>query len=268
MPDPRPAPAWTTAPCPWPASSRTPAGVSATRYSSDLISVGTPTLIDLLNQLVRHELATAQGQPELDAVAGARQVAARELLDLADPVAQRVAVAVQPPRGRLPLAVALDERLERAHQLAAVVALAALDRREQRLAEQPQRIGVLQREQQLERAQVAECRDAGFRPVAVGAELARLQRAARLVERAAGLPGHRGAAGAGRDGMAKGLLGLGRYAAGELEELVVEEPWQQRADVRALGGDQAADRLLEERFVDDLLAAGQVALPRGQDQRG
>src|SRR3954454_21933400 len=103
------------------------------------------------------ELAAPQGpaapraQPELDAIAGAGEVAPRQLLDLPDAVAQRVPVAVQAPGGRLPLPVALDERLERAHQLAAVVPLARLDRTEQRLAEQPQRVGVLQRQQELER---------------------------------------------------------------------------------------------------------------------
>src|SRR5881398_1530669 len=124
MPDPSPAPACTTTLWPCATSSRTPAGVRATRYSSDLISVGTPTLIDLLTG---HELTPAQREPELDAVAGARQVAPGELFDLANPVAQRVAMAVKAPGGGLPLPVALDERLERAHQLAAVVALAALD---------------------------------------------------------------------------------------------------------------------------------------------
>src|SRR5205823_5980808 len=81
-------------------------------------------------------------------------VAAGELLDLADAVAQRVAMAVQPPGGGLPLAVGLDERLERAHQLTAVVAFPAFDRAKQRVAVQAQRVGVLQREQQLEGAEV------------------------------------------------------------------------------------------------------------------
>src|SRR5438552_3713033 len=146
MPEPSPAPACTTTEWSWATSSRTPAGVSATRYSSDLISVGTPTLTR--SPLDGDQLAAAKGEPELDAVTGARQVATRELLDLANPVAQRVAVAVEPPRRGLPLPVALDEGLERAHELAAVMALAALDRTEQRLAEQPQRVGVLERQQE------------------------------------------------------------------------------------------------------------------------
>src|SRR4051794_23714005 len=45
MPEPSPAPACTTTEWPRSTSSRTPAGVSATRYSSVLISEGTPTFI-------------------------------------------------------------------------------------------------------------------------------------------------------------------------------------------------------------------------------
>src|SRR6185503_2975869 len=123
---------------------------------------------------------------ELDAVTRAREVAAGQLLHLAHPVAQRVAVTEQPPRRGLPLAVALDERLERAHELAAVVALVGLDRAERRLAEQAQRVGVLQRQQQREGSEVAVGGERAGR-VAVrgpgGAEHAGLQGAARLVER-------------------------------------------------------------------------------------
>ena len=70
----------------------------------------------------RDQLPRPQRQPELDAVPRGAQVAAGQLLDAADPVAQRVAVAVQLARGALPLAVLLDERLERADQLVAVLA--------------------------------------------------------------------------------------------------------------------------------------------------
>src|SRR3954447_16259204 len=143
--DPEPAPCCTSTSWPRSTSSRTPAGVNATRYSSVLISVGTPTFMGVSNlswvgTVSVHELAAAQRQPELDAIAGAGEVAPRQLLDLADAVPQRVAMAVQPPRGRLPLPVAFDERLERAHQLAAVVPLTGLDRTEQGLAEQAQRV--------------------------------------------------------------------------------------------------------------------------------
>src|SRR4051794_6683990 len=62
------------------------------------------------------ELASAEREPELDAVARAGEVASGELLHLAHPVAQRVAVAEQPARCGLPLPVALDERLEGADE--------------------------------------------------------------------------------------------------------------------------------------------------------
>src|SRR3954447_11385420 len=141
--DPEPAPCCTSTSWPRSTSSRTPAGVNATRYSSVLISVGTPTFMGVSNlswvgTVSVHERAAAQREPELDAIAGAGEVAPRQLLDLADAVAQRVPVAVQAPGGRLPLPVALDEGLERAHQLAAVMPLARLDRAQQRLAEQPE----------------------------------------------------------------------------------------------------------------------------------
>src|SRR4051812_45709010 len=98
MADPSPAPAWTTTSCPASASSRTPAGVSATRYSSVLISVGTPTRTNSSSD----ELAPSQREPELDAVAGVREVTPGQLLHLADPVAQRVAGAGKRPSGTSP----------------------------------------------------------------------------------------------------------------------------------------------------------------------
>src|SRR4051794_21526876 len=242
--DPSPAPCWTTTSCPRSASSRTPAGVSATRYSSVLISVGAPTFMGVgpFSGFLGSgdELAAAQRQPELDAVAGAAEVAARQLLDLADPVAERVAVAVQPPCRGLPLPVALDERLERAHQLAAVVPLAVLDRPEQRLAEQAQRVRVLEREQQLERAEVAVRRDTRLArrlraAVAVrvdgdaGAQRARLERAARLVVGAAGVAGgHRAARAGGRGGADRRGHPLQDPLA-DVEQLVVLVARQQRA---------------------------------------
>src|SRR4051794_7976990 len=194
-----PAPAWITTSWPCSLSSRTPAGVSATRYSSILISVGTPTFNAGSFRWSGGELAPAKGEPEVDAIASGVEGAARELLDAADPVAQRVAVAVELPRRLLPLAVALDEGLERAHQLAAVGALPLLDGREDRVAEQPQGVVVLEREQELEGAEVAVGRKAGGRgavAVAADRQLARLERAARLVEGAPQLAGGGGAPGA------------------------------------------------------------------------
>ena len=123
-----------------------------------------------------------------------------QLLDAADPVAQRVTVTEERLRRPLPLPVALDEGLERAHQLAAVGALGVLDRREDRVAEQPQRVVVLQREQQLEGAEVAVGgQRAAPVAVAVDGQRARLQRAARLVEAAPQLGRRDAAAGARRE---------------------------------------------------------------------
>src|SRR4051812_33458170 len=184
---------------PWSESSRTPAGVSATRYSSVLISVGTPTF--KARSFLVDELAPAQGEPEVDAVPRGVQGASRQLLDAADPVAQRVAVAVELARRLLPLAVALDERLERAHQLAAVRALPLLDGGQDRVAEQPQRVVVLQREQELEGAEIAvggQQRRPGAVAALVARQRPRLQRAARLVERAAQVAGRRRAPSARR----------------------------------------------------------------------
>src|SRR4051794_41191735 len=103
--EPSPAPACMHTLWPRSVSSRTPDGVSATRYSSALISVGTPTFTSGPRSVVMglpDDLAPSQGEPELDAVAGGRQVAPGELFDLAHAVAQGVAVAGQPPGGPPP----------------------------------------------------------------------------------------------------------------------------------------------------------------------
>src|SRR3712207_3943533 len=86
MDEPSPAPACTTTSWPCSTSSRTPAGVSATRYSSVLISVGTPTFMRVPLS-VGDQLSPAQREPEVDAVARGVQRAAGELLDAADAVA-------------------------------------------------------------------------------------------------------------------------------------------------------------------------------------
>src|SRR3954454_3684004 len=136
MAEPSPAPPWMRTSWPRSASSRTPDGVSATRYSSVLISVGTPTFMGVLSSLVQ-QFPAAQGEPEVDAVARRVQRAAGQLLDPADPVAERVAVAEELLGRPLPLPVALDEDLERAHELPAVGSLADLDRRQDRITEKP-----------------------------------------------------------------------------------------------------------------------------------
>src|SRR5215212_5950169 len=96
-----------------------------------------------------HELAPTAREQEVDPVAGGVERPPGQLLHPPDPVAERVAMAVELARGPLPLPVALDERLERAHQLPAVGALALLDRGEDGVAEEAQRVVVLQRQQKL-----------------------------------------------------------------------------------------------------------------------
>src|SRR6187431_288219 len=72
MADPSPAPCCTRTSCPWSTSSRTPEGVMATRYSSVLISVGTPTFMDLSSRRVGddhamrlHHVHRGSGEPLL-----------------------------------------------------------------------------------------------------------------------------------------------------------------------------------------------------------
>src|ERR1700736_3581584 len=65
-----------------------------------------------------------------------------------------MSMAVEAPGGPLPWPVLLDEGLQRPHQLTTIVALAGFDRREDRVAEQPEGLVVLEREQQLKRAEV------------------------------------------------------------------------------------------------------------------
>src|SRR6201999_3601211 len=76
------------------------------------------------------------------------------LLHTPDPIAQRVPVAVEPLGGPLPLAVLLYERFQRSHQFTSIVSFSGLDGPEDRVTEQPQGLVVLQRQQQLERAQL------------------------------------------------------------------------------------------------------------------
>src|SRR5918995_5796883 len=152
--EPTPAPAWRITSWPCSTSSRAPAGVSDTRYSSVLISVGTPTFMRLASSLSRNQFSSSQRQPELDPVARVRQVPPGQLFHPPDPVAQRMPVAVKLACRPLPLAVLLDERLERADQLVAVLAGRVLERAQHAVAVEPQRVVILQRQQQLERAQV------------------------------------------------------------------------------------------------------------------
>ena len=156
-------------------------------------------------------------------------------------------------RRPLPLPVALDEGLQRAHQLAAVGALGVLDRREDRVAEQPQRVVVLQREQQLEGAEVAVGgeRRAEASPLSASARASSAQRASWKPRRRSAERDRAPGAGGQR------LAGLARHARvharGEREQLVVVGGRQQRAQEAPGGGDQPAAGLLAHRPRERLL---------------
>src|SRR4051812_23313243 len=132
-----------------------------------------------------------------------------------------MAVAEQLPRDPLPRAVALDEGLQGAHELAAVGALALLDRGEDGVAEQAQRVVVLEREQELEGAEVAVGREPpGARAVAVAVlapDRQRLERAARLVVGAARAGGRGGPPRPAGGGAAAGGPPAGPRRLGERE---------------------------------------------------
>src|SRR4051812_37290381 len=92
-------------------------------------------------------------------------------------------VAEELARGALPLPVLLYEHLERAQELVAVFAAAVLERPEHAVAEEPQRVVVLERQEELERAEVAVGGDVRVAvPVRWWRERRGLERAARLVE--------------------------------------------------------------------------------------
>ena len=181
---PTPAPDWMNTSWPCSTSSRTPAGVSATRYSSVLISVGTPTFIAALLLGSSHVTSSRARSASQNSIRSrALEVAPRQLLDPPDPVAQRVAVAVELARRALPLPVLLDERLERAHQLVAVLAARVLERAEHAVAVEPQRLVVLEREEELEGAEVAVRGDRRRRGRSASAAASSAQRASWKVRR-------------------------------------------------------------------------------------
>src|SRR5215207_1855746 len=76
--------------------------------TSQFVTLGTPAA---------EHVGSLEGEPELDPVGGRVQVAAGQLGDPADAVAQGVAVHGQGPGGRLPVAVVLEERPQAGHQL-------------------------------------------------------------------------------------------------------------------------------------------------------
>src|SRR5215211_8148381 len=77
--------------------------------TSQSVTLGTPA---------PEHVGGLEGEPELDPVGGRVQVAAGELGDPADPVAQGVAVHGQGPGGLLPVAVVLQVRPQAGHQVA------------------------------------------------------------------------------------------------------------------------------------------------------
>ena len=110
------------------------------------------------------QLVRAQRQPQLQPVAGVGRAAAGQRLDLADPVAQRVPVDAERGGGVGPAAVGLDVGRERLDQRRAVAGVVGAQRAEHRLAVELHAALVAEREQELDRAQVAE-RGHGRRPV-------------------------------------------------------------------------------------------------------
>src|SRR5205807_627309 len=131
---PSPAPAWITTSWPCTDSSRTPAGVIATRYSSDFVSVGTPTLIpasfllphDAVPGLAQH---VAQDGVDLLELLGVRDERGREL---DHGVAAVVGAADQATAVELAGEEAAQERLRllRVERLLRVAVLDELDRLE------------------------------------------------------------------------------------------------------------------------------------------
>src|SRR5205807_1043552 len=140
------------------------------------------------------------------------------------------------------------------HQLTAVVSLAGLDRAQDGVAEQPQRLVVLEGEQQLEGAELAVGRDLRAwrrraRAVSVagrgvGAQRYRLQRTARLVKAPARLAAGHGASGTDPNGRVELVGHVAGHALTQGEQLVLLGPGHERAGEVGGGGDQTAGGLL------------------------
>ena len=160
-------------------------------------------------------------------------------------------------RCALPLPVALDERLQRAHQLAAVGALGLLDRGQDRVAEQPQRVVVLQRQQQLEGAEVAvggERRRRSPLPLTASARASSAQRASwKPRRRSPGATVRPAPAGSGSPALARDAR---VQPLGEREQLVVAGRGQQRAQEAPGRRDQPAAGLLAHGARERLLGGG------------
>src|SRR5207253_11235718 len=92
----------------------------------------------------------------LHPVARRREVATGQLLHLAHAVPERVAVYEQLRRGGLPPGVAFQERLQRRNEMTAVPLVVLVERAQDTRGEGGERHGILQRQEQLVRAEVAE----------------------------------------------------------------------------------------------------------------
>ena len=196
---------------------------------------------------------------------GAREVSPGQLFDLAHPVAQRVAVAVDLARGALPLAVLLDEGFQRAQQLAAVLLVALLDRAEDAVAVELQRLVVLDREQQGEGAEIAP--GGNLRGVAV-VERGRLQGAARFVEGAAQVLARRGAAGRGAHGAVAGAQRTARRG-GDVDRVAiggVDDGAEQLAPADDMRGDDGRAGVGRQNPLESVLGGGGVV--EGEDEDG
>src|SRR5437899_2119325 len=93
----------------------------------------------------RQQVARPQRQEQLHAVARRREVAAGQLLHLAHAVPERVTVHEQLRRSSLPPCVALQERLQRRNQVAAVPLVVLVERAQDARGEGGERHGILQR---------------------------------------------------------------------------------------------------------------------------
>src|SRR4051812_6860415 len=159
-----------------PGAVSAPIAVPAKPGRGTVQSVLSPRLTRSAVDLRREELPRAKREPELHPVERGRQVATRELLHLPHPVAERVTVDVERRRGRLPPRIVREEGSKRGRELAAVVAVVGVERREERFGERPQRVGLAHRQQQAVRPEVLEaCRGPPLQP-------ADLEGVARLAE--------------------------------------------------------------------------------------
>jgi amino acid transporter len=108
--------------------------------------------------LVTGEAAQLEGQPELHPRVLGRELPAGQLLDPPDPVAQRVPVHAKVGRRPLPVLTVPQQRLKRADQLTAPLAVVPFQRTEHRIGVHAKRAGVQPAQQDLVGVQMLEPR--------------------------------------------------------------------------------------------------------------